>query len=275
MSSNEDEILSLVNASGFPLQIAIEEELRKLPQQEGWTVAAREHAWANRASEKSGFIDLVAENQSRRLTVVIEAKRVQDSKWVFLRDSRTSATTKETKAWLTIGERTKVRHFGWTYLAVDPPSFEAVFCTMRGHDPKSVPMLERTASDLVQATHALAMEELQFYQQHFWRVQTYIGVIVTTAEVVVASIDPAEISIADGKARRNVPEEVPYVRFRKQFSGDGSTANAATSLDYIASSKEQTVFVVQARHLSQFLRALSVDQVSFDKFRDLVNPPPP
>ena len=52
---------------------------------------------------------------------------------------------------------------GWLDANVDPPSFESRFCVLRGQNPKAEarnrPMLERSASELVLSTEALAAEE--------------------------------------------------------------------------------------------------------------------
>jgi hypothetical protein len=96
-------------------------------------------------------------------------------------------------------------------------------------------------------------------------------VIVTSAITLVAQFEPKDISLETGviAADKLKASEVPFLRFRKQLSPPvpygGSTLTLA-SLAFLpndehrlASAKERTVFVVQARYLAEFLKDFNVD----------------
>ena len=272
MANHDERLLELVNRSGFPLQLVIEEQVRTLPRELGWEVAAREHAWEHPGLEKSGFVDLVAENQSRSLAVIVEAKRVQDSDWLFIRDSRERELVTRFRGWVNAINAGRVRHIDWTELKVDPPTHEASFCVVRGQDERSAPMLERVASELIEATSAIAFEDQRLHGRESWWVRTYCSVVVTTARLLVSSIDPGEISATDGKAKAASFAEVRWVRFFKQFSSHRGSTPAASSLSELAKEKEQTVFVVQAQHFPEFLQELFVNPKSFEPLHHIAHP---
>jgi len=73
-----------VNASGFPLQIGIKSLVNETTNRHGWKTIFTEHAWSNPSDENTGFIDLVLENQHRTTVMIVEAKRVLDTSWIFL-----------------------------------------------------------------------------------------------------------------------------------------------------------------------------------------------
>ncbi|MFS8083719.1 MAG: hypothetical protein ACMG51_09725 [Ginsengibacter sp.] len=124
-------------------------------------------------------------------------------------------------------------------------------------------MLERIASDLVSATEALVNEERPFLPQ-FGILRTYASVIVTTASLKVCTVDPAYISLTNGKAPNVVAEEVPFVRFRKQFTTRLGVAPQGSGEWWtdLAHGKEHTVFVVNASSLYLFLTEWGVNNRS-------------
>ncbi|MGN6151177.1 MAG: hypothetical protein ACTHOH_04095 [Lysobacteraceae bacterium] len=173
--------LDVTNASGFPLQIAIENLVRTTQSDHPWRVAYVEHSWANKFDEKSGFIDLVLRNQYGNLTLNIECKRVRDTSWTFLPSDGSGRNKGHCKAWVSRYKDGRMTCFGWCDLIVSPATPEALFCAVRGQS-NSTPMLERIGAELISATEALANEERDFrpVDKH---IMLYFSVIVTTAEI--------------------------------------------------------------------------------------------
>jgi hypothetical protein len=68
-----------VNASGFPFQIRVAEEVRASIKVHAWNVIVPEHRWVNRDDKTDGFIDLVLQKNIGNLSchMVIECKRVK------------------------------------------------------------------------------------------------------------------------------------------------------------------------------------------------------
>jgi hypothetical protein len=88
----------LVNDSGFPLQLRIEEEVRS--SQGSWSVEFHEHPWRENApAGKEHFLDLILKSGSVRLAV--ECKRTQnDASWVFLTDAAATVQRRARVYWV-------------------------------------------------------------------------------------------------------------------------------------------------------------------------------
>jgi len=149
-----------------------------------------------------------------------------------------------------------------------PPSPESEFCAVRGEAKNDRPMLERIASEVVLATEALAFEQKDRLPEEFGSTKMYFNVILTTAQLEVCQFDVSEISLANGKVPDNSKiSDVQFVRFRKQLSivqqGMQPKIDDAKTL---TDAKENTVLIVNARHLGQFLTEFEVDRTSFQAF---------
>lgn len=261
--STDAELLSIANATGFPLQIALQNAVEaNCPD---WCVRHREHAWRNPTDGRSGFIDVVLEHRTTSDSIVIECKRVQESNWLFLGHSGSNAPRRQCKAWATQRRDHGYNHFGWTEVTVDPPTPEAQFCAVRGQstNDKST-FLERVASELVSSTEALAYEERNRPIESHDRTRLYLNVIVTTAVLQFASFSAGALSLDDGLLSADTQfQEIPSVRVRKQFS---MRALPLTEDDWFNSAavdrkREDTVFVVSARHFVEFLNNLDMMKI--------------
>jgi len=256
-------LTALVNSSGFPLQIAIEHLIDRTTREHGWKTLLREHPWKNDNYNTSGFIDLIVEDsRDKEQVLVIECKRVKEAQWVFLVPKLDSIDRKVCHCW--VSQRNQKSSLdtkcGWSNETKPPVTQLSEFCTVHGHDPKYRPMLERVASELVDATEALAKEE---FELNFGTtlMRYYFPVIVTTAELKVCNFDPGKINIATGEISDAVFSTVPAVRFHKTLStplsSSGSPLDIAfgsyknlssTHNDYV-----RTVLVINASHLVEFL----------------------
>jgi hypothetical protein len=254
--------LDIANASGFPLQIAVEELVRVTENQHHWKVLHREHAWST--GESSGFIDLVLTNSPGTYYLAVECKRVRDASWIFLPWNGEAQPRRHVNAWVSYhnGKLTYPRLFGWHDLAGEPSCPEGTFCALKGQDSSGQrSLLERVGGELVQSTEAFAEERRDFRPRQGDDLKVYACVIVTTARLAVARFKPEAISLADGTLTDDKVtfEEVPFIRFRKQLAARDI---ALTSKDYEGHrvwARENTVFVVRADALVDFLTAFEYD----------------
>lgn len=263
---SHNSLTNIVNGSGFPLQITVEHLINSTFKDKEWQPLLREHPWRNESANTSGFIDLIVEDGgTKRQRLVIECKRVKDTQWIFLVPKIKSNARKVCRCWVTEqeeGGRSRTQG-GWNTVTSPPATQISEFCIVQGHDIKSRPMLERVASDLVDATEALAHEELE---HHFGQKFTgcYFPIIVTTAELKVCNFDPNKVNIKTGELVDPVYTSVPAVRFHKTLSvpssKPGSTDDfiekifsSTKELVDIHGEAERTVLVVNANHLISYL----------------------
>jgi hypothetical protein len=114
----------------------------------------------------------------------------------------------------------------------------------------------------------LAIQELDYrWPEQSESIRAYISVIVTTAKLFVASYDPNTISLADGTMPEAKFEQVPFIRFRKQLGWNAAKVIKPTAAqpNSIADARENTVFVVNAEGLMDFLQDFELDGASVDR----------
>jgi hypothetical protein len=147
---------SHVNNSGFPLQLAIVNQVRT--EAPDWKVLYEEHEWSSATG--SGFLDIVIEDTYKTWLMNIECKRVRDTTWIFLIDHREPTTKRIAKLWVSHRDMGgELDFFDWVDIPMAPASAQSAFCVVPGQDSKAKPMLERTAAEVVHSTEALAIEE--------------------------------------------------------------------------------------------------------------------
>lgn len=265
----DTELLRVANDSGFPLQIAVQHAVNSRTAAHGWKVVHTEHAWANTADGKSGFIDLVLRDRDDFAALVIECKRVRNTTWLFLNAKGSVENRRHSKAWTTHFRNGQFNAFGWFDVPVDPATPEAQFCALRGQSTNDKnTFLERIAGELISSTEALALEERDYRQENLERMRMYFNVVVTTAALAVAKFDPTHLSPADGTLADADFIDVPFVRVRKQFSLRPAHLTTADWMrhddpDY---RRENTVFVVRADNLDKFLHEFDIPNSSFRQF---------
>ncbi len=250
MADENHALRTIVNKSGFPLQIKIADEVAKTRNRHGWSVLYQEHAWSHPTKDDSGFIDLVLQSSAGNSVLVVECKRVTNKSWIFLVPAGKSMSRSHCKAWVMVHENQAVRE-GWSDLQAEPATVESMFCVF---DDNSRSLLESDAARLVCATEGLAREERKVLTRRPFFVRVYANVIVTTAKLVVCKVDPQDISLVDGTASTNAFEEVPYIRFRKQLStASPDFLSQLSDLCSLESRKENTVWIVNANAFVEFL----------------------
>lgn len=245
-----------VNASGFPLQIALETLVKETHRDHRWRVLFSEYSWTNHNTQQSGFIDLILQHKDRGLLLVVECKRVQNSSWIFLQGEVDINSRAHVKAWCTREENGKTQKFGWFDASVDPSTAESRFCVVPGQDAKSRPMLERIASELIASTEGFAIEDRSLHQGGSEYERCYFSAIVTTADLMMCNFDPSKVPIGTGEIDEAKFTRVPYLRFRKQLSTYYMPATSwkDSTAREIAGHKENTVFIINANGFVDFLR---------------------
>lgn len=250
-----------VNASGFPLQIAVAHAVNESTEHHGWRTRYTEHSWNNRDSGESGFIDLVLSNQYGTEYLVLECKRVKDTSWIFLGQSEQLKNRRHAKCFIFTKSGKELKRFGWADLTMEPSTPESQYCVIPGADNRSQSLIERASAELVSATEALAIEDKSLSLNDRETFKIYTNVIVTTAKLQVCLFDPSSISLADGTLDIAEFQEAPYVRFRKQLNPIykiPEVYSTAGDID-VARAKENTVFVVNSEHINEFLKKYEVD----------------
>ena len=257
MPANDETVLRYANESGFPLQIGVQHAIKAAKSLIPWSVRYVEHGWVHPDQLGNGYIDLVLQAYGARQCLVVESKRKIETDWVFMHSSGQASNRRHAKVWVTEATGNNVLRHGWSDCQVDSNCPEANFCSVRGQGSDDrEPMLERTAGQLILATEALAHAERDFRSPTMPYVRTFTPILVTTATLSVVEFDPSTVSLADGKIPCGTVRRVPWLRLRKQLA---TRFVRLTTDDYAVGgdpsySMENTVFVVQASSLIEFLK---------------------
>jgi hypothetical protein len=255
-------LLSHINSSGFPLQIAIQKLVEKNTQTNGWKVLTYEHSWKSEKLGQSGFIDIVLENRAGTLLLVIECKRIKESGWIFLYPDQDMKNRRHIKSWTTFYSEARRKFWGWKNNPGSPETIESEFCVVAGQTDGQKPMLERIASELVLATECLAINDYNHLRANPELLRIFIPIIVTNAKLQVCPFNPTDVNLETGELKSNNLVDVPYLRFRKQLAHKepALSKNNPTYKD-ISYEKENTVFIVNSLHLLEFLEELELDDI--------------
>jgi hypothetical protein len=243
----------IVDSSGFPLQLRIADIIKTSGY---WKFPLEEHPWRSSDGQSEGFIDLITFHPYIT-AMVIECKRVRQTAWVFLIPEINPDEITTSRLWLSVYSN-QWKAFAYEEFHFMPKSYTSKYCAIPGQEQGRRNSLEKTAAELIESVEALAYQESKFDKiipkpsSDFGRI--YIPVIVTTAELKVASFDPHKISIKDG----SIPDDaefttVPSIRFRKSFSSKINESKQDT-LYNLHKEMERTVFVVNAENFDKFLK---------------------
>jgi len=257
-----------MNKSGFPFQLAVEHLVRVSENQHDWAVVATEFPW------EDGFVDLVLRRGP--MLIIGECKRATEEKWIFL---------------VPPGSRDDVQRSRlewWNGRAPEPPALEAtIFHTRLFCDdffvlpasaeseycvvPKgksAVPSLEAVCSVLLSAVHEIGDLPGVEHRADF---EALVPVIITNAQLVTAHLSPGEEQLTSGEIDDADFRFHKFMRFRKSLVVRRSNDydDSLMTLESWKADRVRTVFVVQARHLVEFLSAFN--NLRFD---DMFRTPP-
>jgi hypothetical protein len=262
---DDGKLQDYVNSSGFPLQIGIQKQIEESRTDLGWKVMSGEVPWRNKETGNNGFIDLIVTDQSDVLKMIIECKRVRDTKWIFLNPSKKEAERNHARIFMTYILNKRRQYFDWRDIQMEPSSPESEFCIVPGQDPKSKPMLERSAAELLEAVEAIADVEYHIHEKNEMGCPAlYLPSIVTTAELQVCTFDPADISVRTGEIQKTASfRKVPFVRFRKTLSVGYQSHEGFKNIKDFARAKERTVFVINSESIIDFIQKIVIPDRQF------------
>lgn len=263
--SNEKDLRSIVNNSGFLFQLRVAHEVERSRGVHGWEILAGEHPWRDKESGREGYIDLILGKGIVRM--VVECKRVKEGAWVFLLPDVTQAGNGGTHArcmWTAAqnvksgGEPLRDYRTGWHDYYPEPPSYVSEFCVVRGTGEGDRPLLERLSGQFIESVEALAVEELFVtFNDTPGRKYIYVPMIVTNADLQVCRYKAESVLLSDGRLSEDAGEfeSVPLVRFRKTLTVKATEHTLIQTIKDSHSDKTRTVIVVNADCLTNLLTA--------------------
>jgi hypothetical protein len=249
-------LLETVEKSGFPFQLAVLRELRRLGEKHSWPVVATE------VPVGEEFADMVLLRPG--LLGVIEAKRVEGEKWNFLVPRGACSNIPRCRiewhnsraAELPLEARISIRNRATKVFCSECNMAEGSYESSVAVLPKgkAAHSLEALSNNLLSITHALGdMFALKYDNKQ----PTYlIPVVVTNAELMVCEYDVGSLDIDLGKLGQADFKPVDFVRFRKTLVSRASNDyewDRQMTLEDWTSDRERTVFVVSPKGLDQFL----------------------
>lgn len=252
---------NLVNSSGYPFQIAIEEEIKHHRNIHGWSIYLREHPWRNKEDGSEGFIDLIIGKGVVRF--VIECKRLKEGIWIFPVYHENQKEVDKFKSCWSYNEPDKEPNIGWGELSMPPSSPQSDFCIIHGQDEKAKPMLERIGGFLISSVEAYGYEEiLAEGHPNLDNLRLLIPCIVTSAKLKICNFKPSEISIKDGTVKDAQFKEVPYIRFRKNLVVQGiQQSSKAIRLKELDKQMERSILIINSVHFTEFLNQCELEDI--------------
>lgn len=248
---------SLLNASGFVFQMALEHYLCGSAHEHKWDVVASEHPWLNTNTGKSGYIDLILNKGAFRL--VVECKRSRDGDWVFLLPKGHSLDSNHLRCQWAQLTRDGSRRAGCFSFHFPPSSAESAFCVVRGQGEGDPSLLERMAGALLNSVDCLTAEELDLAAgRRSEELFLYLPAIVTTARLFVCRFDPHAVPLQSGVLPDGEFTPVNCVRFTKSLTPHLSPEASPMRLDQANLDKIRTVLVISAGGVSEVLKPLEI-----------------
>lgn len=250
----------IINESGYPLQIFIEDLIEENKKETIWKIQVSEHRWINDQTKDEGFIDLVLRNTDDNFRMIIECKRII-GKWNFLIPKKNFSDTGDLKI-LSMNYNSK--EYKWPIGHFTPNSYESSFCVMENGEKKDSRTLEKISSELLLSLEYFAKSETEFkvsllndnppiFGQEF---KAYIPIIITTADLQVYKFDPKDFDVKIGEITEGEFETVPFIRFRKNLSSHIKYTDIKKKYDFSELNKEydRSVFIVHAEYFIEFLK---------------------
>jgi len=249
-----EDLLKIVNASGFLFQLRAEHEARAVMDKTGWAIHAVEHPWSSDDADRGGFIDLILRYAGGSLRLVIECKRVQDGKWIFLVPKAEHEPKPANRLLWTHKQKGRADLIGYENFLVRPMTPGSAYCVVRGTGEGDTPMLERLANLVLASADAFAKQEL--LSKSSWtggELSIYIPVILTNAELFVCDFSPQDVDFATGKLPAADFKGVPFLRFEKSLLGLSEIKEDFNDAHELNQLSVATLFVVNSGALETFL----------------------
>ncbi|MFI5387543.1 MAG: hypothetical protein ACHQ50_15655 [Fimbriimonadales bacterium] len=260
--SDAPNTLPIVNRSGFPLQMHVQEVISRQSSKHGWHLFAHEHPWRH-AEGHRGFIDLVAGSKgfwfstvgerASRATMIIECKRIAGT-WVFLAPPPLREGDGANLLFIQEGARTPA----WSLRPFGPRMAESEYCVMETGGKDDRRQLEALGADLLESLEAIAQSDQEAFKDkaNEYGSALYIPVLVTTAALQLCVFDQSAVSLKDGSVSFDGVKDqksVPWVRFNKDLGFSGGVPRLEPVGRWGVRPPYQTVFVVSAERFGDFL----------------------
>lgn len=269
---------SILNATGFPLQVAIEQAIQEADKNESefpWSVWADEYAWRHTATGESGFLDLVLLGKISggrfdysTVFATVEVKSFKGEKpMVFLKPERRWRQRAEIPLIWLLGSTPPIApQYVPSDIAPEIPA--ARFSVLPDGNNKR--MLESLAGDLLAGTEALA---LQLQSQQFFKDAkdpvAFVPILVTNARLILVHA-PADALSPESAVLTDAPhEEVPAVALVKPLRSELAMFTRSLDLWSLPGFFERAILVVSAKHVLDFLRTFKL--LRFGAVRDALD----
>lgn len=251
----------IVNESGYPLQIYLEDLIKINSKDLIWSIQLSEHRWIDEQSTEEGFIDLVLKNKRENYRLIIECKRII-GKWNFIVPDQNLIETQDSKI-LSIDFQT--HNYSWPQFPIRPNSYESAFCVLETDGKRDTRTLEKIASELLLSLEYYAIDETKFMDKNFPNRYPfpdqkvfYIPLIVTTADLQLIRFNPKDFDVKIGKITASKLESVQFIRYKKNLSSHIKFENIKKNYNFSDENKEydRTIFIVHAENFIDFLKLI-------------------
>jgi hypothetical protein len=256
MTTTKEQIQSLLDSSGFPFQSAVTEHISRTTNSHNYYVYLSEHPWYDEISSESGFIDLVIQHGCVR--IVIECKRVKNGVWLFTVPNKSEPTIETARLPWQGRNPSSIKH-GVAEFLLEPCSYQSRECILRGQDDDNRTLLERLGGKLLHSIDAMMKEDAQIDGVGDPETFVYIPCIITTAELVVASVDPNEVSIEDGTVTKFECKTVDFIKFRKSLVNNLSHGASPAHLADASQDKERSLLIMNSKNLDRTLKNVAIN----------------
>jgi len=253
----------ILNETGYPLQIHLEELIKDTYKRHFWHVLVNEHRWINGEKKDDGYIDFVLYRDQSKLRLVVECKRIKEGSWNFLLPTETEQIINELKFRALSIDR-KTAKYSFNDLGIKPESLVSSFCVMETKGEKDTRTLEKLSGELLLSIEYLQIDEtdlLNDLQKGADRYQyVYIPIIVTTAKLQTVKFIPSTVDIKSGNLTDSKKEPVEFIRFQKNLATHLNIEKTPEiySLQELNQAYDRTIFVVQAESFIRFLTNLKL-----------------
>lgn len=255
----------IINSSGFPLQMRLEQLINDTKQDHGWSVLVSEHRWEDLSSKDEGFIDLILRHKSLGYHLVIECKRFIGS-WFFLVPNLDPQKKDRLKV---LSSANLTGSLLWEDVPLNPTSFETKYCIMESQEKRDKRTLEKMAGDLLLSMEQVANDEWELIKSMSYRNQqdirsiptiTYIPILITSASLFTYKFDPSQIDLDKGELNFLEDNLSPckFIRFRKNLAT--KMAYNDTRVDTLFDlnrESDRSVIVINSEFILDFLQMLS------------------
>jgi hypothetical protein len=241
----------IIDESGYPLQLFLENEVEINKQSSRWRVLVSEHRWINPYNDEEGYIDFVLDSSRYKYKLVVECKRIMGN-WIFLNTTLPIEPSQQIKL---LHARKLHPTRWWEDLRPETEIFESSYGVLETGGKKDSRTLEKLAGNLLLSTEIFAGEEVSLLQEsHITDELYYLPLIVTTAKLHICRFIPTDVNILTGMIERSEIKEYQYIHFRKNLATNIKFQQTEKStIRDINQENMRSVIIVQAKSFINFI----------------------